>query len=113
MLIAVLVDGQALDVFHHQERHAVVGHAAVVEPGDVGVLERGQDLPLVAQTAQAFGTRPPLPDELERHLLLELSVGPFGEVDRAHAALTDLAKQAVGADAPSGLLYRRLFSYDP
>ena len=46
VVVAVLVDGQPLDELHHQVGAAVLGAAAVVEAGDVGVLEAGEDLPL-------------------------------------------------------------------
>ena len=36
----------ALDVLHGEVRLPLGGHAAVEQPGDVGVAEPGQDLPL-------------------------------------------------------------------
>ena len=44
--------GCALDVLHDEVGAAVVGGAAVEEPGDVGVVEAGEDLPLVAEAAR-------------------------------------------------------------
>ena len=40
-----------------------------------------------------------VPDQLERHALLELAVGTLGEVDRAHSAVADLSHDAKRADA--------------
>jgi len=40
----------------------------------------------------------PNPEELERDLLPVLIVGALGEVDGSHAAVPDLAEEAVGAD---------------
>ena len=52
---AVPVDRLALDELHREIGLAVVGDAAVVERRDVGVVEAGQDLALVAEAAQDAG----------------------------------------------------------
>ena len=51
----VTVDGDAVDVFHHQEGPAIRGGSAVQEPRDVGVFQAGQDLALLAQATHHIG----------------------------------------------------------
>ena len=63
------------------------------------MIEPGKDLPLGAEAAHdRLGVHPALQD-LERDALAERVVIARGEVHGAHAALTELAHQAVGADA--------------
>ncbi len=85
-LPGVGVDRGALDILHHQVRPAIVGGAAVDQPGDVGVLERRQDLPLGAEPAHAVVIEQAA-DDLDRDALLERAIGALGQVDGAHAAL--------------------------
>ena len=92
------VDRLALDVLHDEVGHALVGAAAVEEPRDVGVVQRGKDLALGAEARQhVLGVHATL-DDLERDPLLVLAVGALGEVDGAHPAPAELADQPVGAD---------------
>ncbi len=100
--IAVPIDRQSVDVFHDQIGPPVVRGASVVEPGDVGMLESGQDLAFMAETAEdVIGVHAAL-DQLEGDPLLELSVGAFGMVYGAHAASSDLLQKAVRADGLRG-----------
>ena len=63
-----------------------------------GWLEAGEDLALVAEAAEdGVGVHPAL-DQLDRDALLKRVVCPLGEIDGAHAAASDLADDAVGAD---------------
>ena len=56
--VAVAVERLALDVLHDEVGQPVVGGAAVEQPGDVGMLEAGQDLPLAAKVTDASRRRP-------------------------------------------------------
>jgi len=67
LLVAVLVDRLSLDVLHDQERPSVLGRATVVELGDVWMVDRGQDLPLVAEPADEVGARRGAPEEPDGH----------------------------------------------
>ena len=97
--VAVFDERLALDVLEHEVRRAVRRGPAVEQAGDVGMLERGRDLPLAPEALQRELARHAGPDELDGDLLLELVVGAAGEVDHAHAALPELGEELVGADA--------------
>ena len=98
LLIGILSDGLAFDVFHHEVRPPVAGGAAVEQAGDVRVIQRREDLPFIAKAAQdEFRIHAAL-DELDGDLLLELCVITLCEVDRAHAALADPSQDAIRAD---------------
>jgi hypothetical protein len=99
---AVLGDRPAGDVFQDEVGAAVNGRAAVQQPGDVGVGEGCEDLPLDQEAAQdLFGVHAPL-DQLDRHLLVVGGVVAHRQVDRAHAAPAELGGDAVGADPGAG-----------
>ncbi len=99
---AVFGNRPALDVLHHEVGAAVVAYAAVVQPGDVGMLQGGEDLALVAEAAQDLvGVHATL-DQLDGDPLLELLVRAVGQVDGAHAASADLLEYPVRAQALAG-----------
>ena len=99
--VAVLVDGLALDELHHVVRQAVVGRAAIEQARDVGMIEAGQDLPLVPESPQdEIGIHAPL-DDLDGDLLPEMIVSANSPVHRPHAPAADLFDDAVGPNAPS------------
>ena len=50
--VGVLVQGQAADELHGEERLAVVGEAGLVDLGDAGVVQPGQDLGLVGEALE-------------------------------------------------------------
>jgi hypothetical protein len=73
---------------------------------DVRVVERGEDLPLVAEALEdELGVHAAL-DELDGDALVVLVVGADGQVDRPHAAAPYFAHHAVSADAAAR--HRRL-----
>jgi hypothetical protein len=97
--IGVGIDRLSIDVLHHEERLAVLGGTAIQEPGNVGVLEGRQDLPLGPEPGDHLGgVHSPL-DELDRDLLLEQPVRTSAQVDRAHAPPAQLSHRPVGAEA--------------
>ena len=98
-VVAVGVDGLALDDLHREVGEAVGRRAPVEEPGDGGVLEPGEDGPLAEEPPDDdVGVEPPL-EQLERDALVERPVGPLGEVHDAHPAAPDLAHDPVRPDA--------------
>ena len=52
LLVAVLHEREALDVLHDEVGQPVLRLAAVEDLGDVRVVERGENLPLVAEAAE-------------------------------------------------------------
>ena len=97
-LAAIFINRRARDVFHHEVGHSVFGRAAVEQPRDVGVIERGQNLPLGAKTAQHLVAFRSAFEELDGDLFFILPVGALGQIDRAHAAAPQLTQDAMGAD---------------
>jgi len=96
---AVLVDGLAFDVLGDEVGNAVIGLAGVEQLDDGGVIEDGEGLALVLEAAEDVVVKETGANELEGDTLAEFAIGALGEVDGAHAAAADLAKDLVGADA--------------
>ena len=100
MRVAVVDDRLPFDVLHGEVRPAVRRAAAVEQAGDVRMLEAGENLPLVPEAADdAVGVHAALED-LDRHALLERIVVADAKIDGAHAAMTDLANEAVRTKPP-------------
>ena len=57
MAAGVLVQGQAADELHGEERLAVVGEAGLVDLRDAGVVQPAQDLGLVGEPLDAGRAR--------------------------------------------------------
>jgi hypothetical protein len=95
------VDRLTLDVFHREVGQPVVRRPAIQQPGDVGVIERRQNLSLGPEPLQHLvGVHAPL-DELDGHPLRKRPVNPLGEIHRPHAAAAERAEQPIGADPPA------------
>ena len=95
----------ALDERHHVVRSAA-DLARVDEPEDVGVLQVGDGLDLAEEPLGADDGREVGAEHLDGDLALVAEV--VGEVDRGHAALAELALDAVavgenGAEALDGV----------
>ena len=96
--LAVLHDGLALDVLHGEVRQTVGRRPAVEEAGDVRVLEAGEDLTLVAEAADdGIGVHAAFED-LDGDALLVRVVAADGQIDRPHAATSQLATQTIRPD---------------
>ncbi len=102
LLVAVVGDLDAADQFHHEERPAGVGGAAVEHLGDVRMVHDGQRLPLRLEARDhLLGVHAEL-DDLERDLAAD-RLGLLGHVNHAAAAFADLLEEFVAADAVAGL----------
>ncbi len=88
------------------ERDAGGGRSAVEQPGDVGMLERGEDLPLGAETTERLAAGEAA-DQLDRDLLVELPVVAHAEPNHAHPPGADLAHEPVGTDGVAGQIADR------
>ena len=98
LLPAVLVDRYAVDVFHDEKRHVVIGGTSIEQHRDVRMLEIGQDLTFSHETAPEVIGCELGHQELDGDLLLELLVGPAGEIYETHAALRKLSLHGVSTD---------------
>src|SRR5258708_39749823 len=99
--IAVGINRLTLDVLHDEIRPAVFGCATIEEPGDVGVVQAGQYLPLAAEPLDYRVCVQAAFDEFDRDLFLKRLVGADGQVNGAHPAVSDLADHAVGTNVPA------------
>ena len=99
---APLVERTALDVLHDEVRRAARRGAAVKQARDLRMLQAGEQLPFARETRGCVGVTEAA-DQLDRSLLVEMSVGTLGEIDRAHAAMADLAPEAPGAEKVAGM----------
>lgn len=93
----MLVDRFAVDMLHHEVGRTVGGEAGVVELGDVGVHELGEDLLFAQQPVEIGGSLFEL-DDLDRDAAFEQSVGAFAEVDPTHPSFADRGDDAVSAE---------------
>ena len=96
---ALLEQVPALDVLHGEIGTAVRRRAAVEEPGDVGMIEAGEDLPLRPKPPQDEVRVHPSPHELDRGPQAESRLVADAEVDGAHASVADLALDVPAPDA--------------
>src|SRR5271163_4075353 len=100
--IAILVNGQTFHIFHYQERGAVLAAAAVEEFHDVGMVQRRKCLPLIAKTLEdLLGVNSGL-DHFYSYLLAIVLVVALAQINHRHAALPNLADNAVCSDSSSG-----------
>ena len=89
--VAILRDRLAVHVLHDEVRKSLVGGAAVDQARDVAVFEPGENLALIAKPADREFAGRALANQLDGHAFVEFAVGASGQIDRAHAALADLA----------------------
>ncbi len=91
----------AFDVFHNKIGKSIDGGATVKQPGNVWMFEVGENLTLHHEATQnCVGVHAPV-DELDGHLLAVLLIGPHREKNGSHSAVTNFAKDLVGADTLS------------
>ena len=96
------MDGHAIHKFHHQIRIAAAGDPTIQKPCNVGMLEAGQNLPLLAKAFAEGRGRQWQVDQLDGYFLLEFTVGSMGEINGAHAATPKQSIQFIGTNPPAG-----------
>jgi hypothetical protein len=85
LAVAVLRDGQTLDVLHDEVRPPLAGGAGIEDPRDIGVIHHRQRLPLISEAGQDLvGVHP-------EFYYFEGDISPNGfalrgQVHRAHAS---------------------------
>ncbi len=98
--ITVIIQGLAFDIFHDQIRRPVFGCAAVKQTSDVRMIERGEDAALRMKALDDLGMDQVARHHFDRNQTSRNSlIVARGKVDNAHAAATQLAKDAVGAES--------------
>src|SRR4051812_36841496 len=94
-------DRRAGYVLHHEVRQAIVRRACVQQTRDIGMIEPGQDVSLRGKTAQNFLGIGAAFQDLDRHFLLELSIGARCQVNRSHSAPAKLPHYYVSSYPPA------------
>ena len=90
------VDGQAVDVLHHEIEQPGISAAAVVQPRDVLMFQIRQQF---AFAAEAFLERSGgVPDEFESYRFAEGIVGTFGQIHAGHSTAADFPYDLIIAD---------------
>ena len=96
-----MVDRTTFDVFHHEVRNTVGSFAGVEESSDVGMIQIGEDLHLVAKaSANSFAAESRV-DEFDRNLLAVIFIVAFCEKNRPHATMAQLTQNSERADSCS------------
>ena len=90
MRVAVFIKRNPFDIFHDKIGKAALGHAAVEEAGNVGMIEVCQDLALIAEMPEHGISVHAAFDQFDSDTLFILLVGTLSQIDRAHAAAADL-----------------------
>ncbi len=99
MRVAIVVKRLALDVLHDEVGQAVFRRSTIQKPGDVGMIQGGQDLAFGAEATEDEVRVHAALDELDCRALVEFVVDANCFVDGAHAAAANLAFDPVGAQA--------------
>jgi hypothetical protein len=102
LLAAVFRDGLPGHELHDDVRQPFGRGAAVEQAGDVRMIELGENLPLAPKTPQDKVRVQPGRDQLDSGGDFVLVVVALGKIDRAHAAVADLANEPVRAGALRG-----------
>ena len=94
VLVAIAVDGLAVDVLEHEIRLAGRRDAGVDEVRDVRVGEPGEDGAFAPESLFAGAADQRDVQQLDRRAAFEAAVAALGEPDAAHPALADRARSA-------------------
>ena len=76
--------------------------ATVKQMRDLRMLQVRQQLPFARETRRRVGIHDAA-NQLDRSLLLKMSVGALGQIHRTHAAVTDLAHKPPRAEHIAGI----------
>src|ERR1017187_4738010 len=97
--LAISMDGNAIDVLHHQEWFPFAGYAAVQQPGDQWVVEPGKHLALEPEPLPEKVCGQGQVNQLDGYLLLEVSIRAMSQVHGAHPAATNQPVDFIRTDA--------------
>src|SRR4026207_1560434 len=96
-----MVDRATFDVFHHEVWNTVGSFAGIEQSGDVGMVQIGEDLHLVAKAPANCFTAETLVEEFDRNLLPVVFIVAFSEKDCAHATMAQLTQNSERANSRS------------
>ncbi len=97
----VFIDGLAFHILHDKIGKTIVSGPAFKQPGNVCVFEVGKNLTLHHEAMQnCVGVHAPV-DEFDGHLFAILIIGPHCEKNSPHPAMTNFAKDLIGANTLS------------
>ena len=94
----VLVDRTPFDVLQREIRLPALRYAGVVQPGDVRVVEGGQDVSLSRHPVGEAGPHPRGAWQLERDGAIQHPIRTFGEPDGTHPAFGQFTENSVGSN---------------
>ena len=97
MVVAVGIDGNAVDVVHDDITQAVLSDAQVEQPDDAWMLKRREQFSFALQFGIRRGWKEMRMENLDGHLLGEL-LHSLAEIDDAHSSHTEKARDAKRAD---------------
>ncbi len=95
--IAVAIDRLSLHVLHHQIG-AQLSDPAIEQPGNVAMVQPGQDLPFPPEAVHRFGRKRPRSDQLHRDPMLEFPIVSLAQIHGAHPAFAQEPGQAMRPD---------------
>ena len=104
---AILVNGLALDEFHHKIRQAFGRGATIQQATDIWVLQRCQNLALILEAIQNEAGALSCPHQLDRYFFSILIVGPKGAINLAHPTDADLPNELVRPEAAADQILLR------
>jgi hypothetical protein len=106
-LVAILVDGDAVDVLEDQVGLSRGGHARVDQVRDVRVRDAREDVPLAAEALLGGAPEPRDVEQLDGGAPFEAAVAALRQPHAAGPALADERDQPVGAQHLAGERRRR------
>src|ERR1022692_4651617 len=103
---AIIREGLALHILHHEPRGPIAQRARVIQPGNKDVPELRQRLDLAGKAFPPGSRHPRMQQKLDRHRTA--GIFAFEEAHHAHPALAQYSDEPVGADLlESERFYRR------
>ena len=98
-----LVDWDAVDELHHQERSAPLVRPTIEKTTDVRMLQLREDLAFAVETLPRLPIGERQRQQLEGDLLFEGAIVSLGQIDSRHAAAGDFANDAIRTEtSPCG-----------
>src|SRR5262245_43798111 len=92
--IAPCIDRLPVDIVHHEVGQGIVRASAVDDPGNRGVIERREDLALLAKARDDVAVTE-LSDDFYGDALVERVVDPVGQIHSPHPAASDFSANLI------------------